>query len=237
MANNYVEPLLCWFSNSRECLGNKNSKENAKITAHTWIARNCIDPVHLSGGFGLNFKILSGWDLNVWPDNESMAIYSSGCPTAAQPSPPIPTAGGSCARNGSCLGSFTNPFASICSLAWSVQASVSSTAGTGGWQEQPKARLARGRQLHVPVPISPSKWELCPRLQDLCSLPSAQHSARSLCHFCVLFLSFFCKQSQSRDSVLRFFEESLTCLLSGFEKDPWHSVIIPLCWWLKICCQ
>lgn len=157
-----------------------------------------------------------------------------------QHSHPIPThpysgswstqeAGGSSVRNGSCLGLGTKPFTLVCSLAWSVQASVISRADTGGWVSQQQAAGA--------VRISPSKWELCPStlagrvLTSICS---------TLCQVFVPVLSFFCcfSQSQSRDSRVRLFEESLTCMFSRFEKDPWqHLVIVLLCWWLKICCK
>lgn len=109
-----------------------------------------------------------------------------------QHSHPIPThpcsgswstqeAGGSSVRNGSCLGLATKPFALVCSLAWSVQASVISRADTGGWVSQQQAVGA--------VRISPSKWELCPPtpagrvLTSVCS---------TLCQIFVPVLSFFC---------------------------------------------
>lgn len=133
----------------------QKKKTNKK---HPWIAHNCIDPIHLSEGFGLVFKILSGWDLSVWPD---MAIYISGCRTAAEPSPPIRTAGtgagGSCVGNGSCLGLVTKPCAPVCSLAGSVQVSVSSTADTGGWQSNPSQVSQRQAAVrgwsHIPVQV------------------------------------------------------------------------------------
>lgn len=58
-------------------------------------------------------------------------------------------AGGSSIRNGSCLGLVTRPFAPICSIAWSVQVSVSSTADTGDRQRQPKQGQVSQRQAAV----------------------------------------------------------------------------------------
>lgn len=152
---------------------------------HPWIAHNFTDPIHLSVGFGLSLKILSGWDLRVWPDTKSMAIYSSGYPTAAQPSPPIRAAGGSCASNGSCLGLVTQPFAPICSLAGSVQVSVSSTADAGGWQRQEAecgCSRAPVRAGAVSTPAGRAHFHLL-------------NTARSCCQFCVPCLCYSFKTS------------------------------------------
>lgn len=169
-----------------------------------------------------------------------MAIYSSGCLTAAQLSPPIPTvgAGGSCGRNGSCLGSVTEPFAPLCGLAWSVQASVSSTTETGGWQKQPKPRPTQPAACgcsHIPIQVGAVSTPAGHVLTSICS---------TLCQVFVPLLCVLCPSSVILSQTVtvkglraELFEESLTCLFSRFEKDPWHSVIIPLCWWLKICCQ
>lgn len=93
MANNYVEPLFCWFRNSCSCLGkekkkqkNNNNNNKKKCTQQTNNEKkitekkrkgvhNYSDPARISGVFGLNFKISNAWgDLSVWPENESVGI-------------------------------------------------------------------------------------------------------------------------------------------------------------------
>lgn len=56
------------------------------------IAHNCIDIIHLSGGFGLDFDVLNArGDLSVCPEKTSawIFIFLAACVWVAGPSPPL----------------------------------------------------------------------------------------------------------------------------------------------------